>query len=458
MLVPGSPPPPASSFAGSDSAGALRGQAAGHRQRRVERLEPGGQRIGKGDVVAPGGGDHHDLRPHLRSQPDSPGAVLVAFDVGGIIYSLVGTLHGEAMVGGLEVQVRGRVAQPQAVVEPPLAFLADDEVFLLAQLLHRDGDMMVVGIAPLEIVLTGEVISKPGARHKVGLLGLEDLEVAVEAQEHEGVFLRIPPAALRAVREQPLHHLGDEVALGGGVDHRLEDDCIGAPGAVQQQVGAVGVGGRELSRGGGLGDQLPEALEDGGALLPGIRIAGDDVEQPGGGLQRRLLRRRVGQQFASLSESLLVGHLLSGEELADVETVGLDGRTAFLGIAGGQVLADVLQVALGSSEHILGNSEVLLPGAGERVGDVDAEVGGGAVLSAPPAEASIGVLKALELLQVPSDRGDHVLGVRQALGLEGRQDIAQGGRGQDAGGDLRGAAVGVLREVEIRSGQGMQGR
>ena len=132
-------------------------------------------------MVAPRGGDHHDLGAHLGSQPDAPGAILVAADIGGVLDGLVAALHGEAVIGGGQVKVCRGVAQAEAVVEPALALLADHEFFLLIELFHGDRDVVVLGAAPLEVVLAGKVLAEPGARDEVGLLGLEDLEVAVQA-------------------------------------------------------------------------------------------------------------------------------------------------------------------------------------------------------------------------------------------------------------------------------------
>ena len=88
---------------------------------------------------------------------------------------------------------------------------------------------------------------------------------------------------------------------------------------------------------------------------------------------------------------------------------------------------------------------------------MDAEVGVGAVLAVPPAEATVRELQPLELLEVSVDGPDHFFRVRQALGLESSEHIAQGGCCQDPRGDLLGAAVGILCQVDIGIGEGVQG-
>ena len=135
--------------------------------------------------------------------------------------------------------------------------------------------MLALGGAAAEGVRARVALAEPGARHEVGRRLLVGLEVAVERQQHEDVLLRVRPAARLAVGEQAGHQLGDEVALRLVGDQRLEQDRVGAAVGVEQQVGAVAVGDREVRGAGGLGDAVRELAADRRDL----------------GLRRRVLRR-----------------------------------------------------------------------------------------------------------------------------------------------------------------------
>ena len=63
-------------------------------------------------MVAPRGRDHGQPHAHPRAGLDPPRAVGVAPDVRGVVDALVGALDGEAVIGGGELQVVGRVLIP----------------------------------------------------------------------------------------------------------------------------------------------------------------------------------------------------------------------------------------------------------------------------------------------------------------------------------------------------------
>ncbi len=124
-------------------------------------------------------------------------------------------------------------------------------------------------------------VAQPDAGHKVGRLRLKGVEVAVQRQQHKDVLLGVVPAAAGAVRQQPVDHLGDQVARGVAGDQRVQDDGVGAPVRVQQQVGLVAVGGGKVGRPGRLHGAVVEVAADGLHLGRGGRVVGQHLPQPG---------------------------------------------------------------------------------------------------------------------------------------------------------------------------------
>jgi hypothetical protein len=57
-------------------------------------------------------------------------------------------------------------------------------------------------------------VAQPDTSYEVGRHRLEGVEVAVEGQQDECVFLRVGPAPGRAVGKESAHDLRDEIALG----------------------------------------------------------------------------------------------------------------------------------------------------------------------------------------------------------------------------------------------------
>ena len=76
---------------------------------------------------------------------------------------------------------------------------------------------------------------------------------------------------------------------------------------------------------------------------------------------------------------------------------------------------------------------------------------------APEAEAAVVVLEPAQPLEVALHRRLDLLGLRQALGLEGGQHVAQRRHREDARGELLRALEGVGDEVEDGVGQRLEG-
>ena len=120
MLEPGTYPPPAE--VGGLNLLVFR-NAPCDGERGVERFESGGQRVNERDVVASGRRYHRQAHAHLRARLDVPCAFRVAPHVLRIVNGLVHALDREAVVGGRELQRRGRVLQTDAVVETARSLL-----------------------------------------------------------------------------------------------------------------------------------------------------------------------------------------------------------------------------------------------------------------------------------------------------------------------------------------------
>ena len=100
----------------------------------------------------------------------------------GLIALGLGALDREPVVGGFESQAAGCVGHSDAVVHATLALLVEHEVGVLdlGEIRHRHVNVLAVGRAPLELVLTGELVTEPCARDEVGRDLLEHVEVAIE--------------------------------------------------------------------------------------------------------------------------------------------------------------------------------------------------------------------------------------------------------------------------------------
>ena len=248
------------------------GQAAGRRKRRVQRLEAGGQRVDERHVVAPGGRHQGELDLHPRAGADPPAAVRIAPDVVRPVGARVAALDREAAIEGRERQVLRCVAQADPVVQAPRPLLCEHEIARATrrhQQRHRDLHVLALGAAAVERVRARVALAEPGARHEVGCRGLVGREVLVEREQHEYVLLRARPAARAAVREQAGDELRNEIALRLVGDERLEQDRVGAAVRVEQQVGAVAIGHREVRRPG----RLAHAVRDPPADLARARPA-----------------------------------------------------------------------------------------------------------------------------------------------------------------------------------------
>ena len=286
---------------------------------------------------------------------------------------------------------------------------------------------MALGGAAPELVRARVALAEPGAGHEVGGRLLVGLEVAVESEEDEDVLLRVRPAAGRAVGEQALHELGDEIALRGIRDERLEQDRVGAPVGVEQQVRAVAVGDREVGGGGRLRDVVGEAAADGRHLGRRGGVLREDRQDPAERLERQPLDAGLAHEGPRPSG---VG---VAQERPHGERVGLERAPHVLPVLGRDVPVDLAQVAPRAVEGVVGHGEALRLRAGEGVGHVDRDVGPGLVAPAPEAEAAVVVLQRAQAIDVALHRRLDLLGLRQALGLEG-------GRGRRAERPPRGRA------------------
>ena len=227
VLVPGPSPPPVPTR--SLIAGVL-GDAAGDGQGRVEGLEPGGQRVHQGHVVATRGGHHRQAHPHPRAGLHMPDAMLVLGNVRWIVHALVGALHGKALIHGRQFQAGRRIAQAQPVVEPTVPFLAQDQVLRslsFDQVAHGHGHRLIVGAAAPELESGHILVSQPDPRHKVGRLCLIDVKVAIQGQQDKDILLSVAPAAPLAMGQQAAHDLGDQVAIRVHQHQPLQDDAVG---------------------------------------------------------------------------------------------------------------------------------------------------------------------------------------------------------------------------------------
>ena len=274
--------------------------------------------------------------------------------------------------------------------------------------------MAPLGRAAPELVGARVAIAEPGAGHEVGGRLLVGLEVAVEGEEDEDVLLRVRPAAGRAVGEQALHELGDEVALRRVRDERLEQDRVGAPVGVEQQVRAVAVGDGEVGRARG----LRRRCWRGGGGWPRPRPTRPRPSRGPAGPSRAPRttgpRHRPRARGPARPRGVAVAH-----QRPHGERVGLERAAHVLPVLGRDVPVDLAQVAPRALEGVVGHGEALRLRAGEGVGHVDRDVGPGLVAPAPEAEAAVVVLQRAQAVEVALHRRLDLVGLRQALGLEG---------------------------------------
>jgi hypothetical protein len=245
--------------------------------------------------------------------------------------------------------------------------------------------------------------------------------------------------------------LGDEVALRLIRDERLEEDRVGAPVGVEQEVVAVAVGDREVGSPRGLHDAVGDASPQGRDLHRGGVVLRQHGQDPADRLERQALRARLADERAG-PPGVCVTH-----ERPHAERVGLERPADVRPAVSGDVAPDVAEVAPRAVERLARNREALGSRPGEGVGRVDRDVGPRAVATAPEGEASVLVLHGPQALDVPLHRVLDVVGLRQALRLEGGEHVAERRHREDARGDLLGALEGIAHEVEHRVGQGLEG-
>ena len=138
------------------------------------------------------------------------------------------------------------------------------------------------------------------------------------------------------------------------------------------------------------------------------------------------------------------------------QRVGLERAAHVLPVLGRDVPVDLAQVAPRAVEGVVGHGEALRLRAGEGVGHVDGDVGPGLVAPAPEAEAAVVVLQRAQAVDVALHRRLDLLGLRQALGLEGGEDVAERRHREDARGELLRALEGIGDEVEDGVGEGLE--
>ncbi len=144
------------------------------------------------------------------------------------------------------------------------------------------------------------------------------------------------------------------------------------------------------------------------------------------------------------------------QETPHGERVGLERVAHVLPVLGRDVPLDLAQVAPRALEGLVGHGEALRLRAGEGVGHVDGDVRPGALAPAPEAEAAVVVLQRAQPIDVALHRRLDLVGLRQALGLEGGEHVPQRGHREDARGELLRALEGVGDEVEHGVGQGLE--
>jgi hypothetical protein len=115
-----------------------------------------------------------------------------------------------------------------------------------------------------------------------------------------------------------------------------------------------------------------------------------------------------------------------------VERVGVQRPLHVARVAGRDAPVDLAQVPVRPLEHRRGHVEALRLRLSESVGDVDRHVGPRLVAAAPEGEAAVVVLHGAQPLEVAFNRGLQLLGLRQPLGAERREHVAQSGDGEDA--------------------------
>ena len=302
----------------------------------------------------------------------------------------------------------------------------------------------------LEAVLAGETVAKPDPRHEVRRHFLEDLEVPVERQQDERVLLSASPAPLLAMAEQPPHQLRDQVAARLVPDQRLQQQRVGPPVGVQQQVRPVAVARREVRRARRLGDPIAQVAVD---LLQGrgrLPVAAQHRDEPAQRLQRQLVHptRLADQPAGSLRVPVT-------EQLPHIERVRRDDPANVLAIRTGEVPLDALQVALRSAEHALGDLEALRLRPGQGVGDVHRQIGPRRVPALPEREAAVRVLHALQHVDVLPNRRHHRLRRWQPLGIERREHVLERRDGDHPRRPLLRALVGIAHQIQHGVGQSL---
>ncbi len=78
-------------------------------------------------------------------------------------------------------------------------------------------------------VAAGVGIAQPYLGHEIRGLGLKSLEIAIQGKQDEDVLLGARPTPPGPVGQQPIDHLGDQVALRVTGDQCVQNDGVSPP-------------------------------------------------------------------------------------------------------------------------------------------------------------------------------------------------------------------------------------
>ena len=396
-------------------------------------------------------GDHRQLDAHPRASLDVPASLGIAVNIFGVIEAFIFAADDKTHVERVEVQVGRGIAQAQAVVQATRAFLADNQVFeaaggFIEHIRHRDEGLMALSGAPAEFALPGIGITQPDARHKIGRLGLVGIEIAVEREQHENVLLGVAPTALGAMGQQAIDQLGDQVALWIVLHQRFEQDGIGAAVGIEQQVALLVIAGGEI----GSASRFDHAIGHKTANLVQAGFVFDNRPQPANGRHGEILQSGIAQQVFGFLNITIPG------QVTDIQRISAQGVAGVFAVPVGIVVFNLGQVSERVLVHGFGHIETLQAGAHQGMGHMHGVERAGFKSALPVGETAIVILHPLQAGQVTRKRGFQFGRFGQAVSFESGQDIAQGGNPQDARGQLLGAFVGILHQVQDSVRQGLQ--
>jgi len=275
---------------------------------------------------------------------------------------------------------------------------------LLHQVAHGDAGQVALGGAAAVFVFASVGLAQPDAGDEVWCLRFVGVEIAVHCQQHKQVFLRVAPAPVLCVSQQPVHQLGDQVVLRVIEDQGVEQDGVCAPVRAQQQVVLVIVSGGEVSCTGGFYHAVVHLQPDGLQVRLGAGGVLQHGPQPANGVQREFLQRSLVDQFHGLTR-VCVAH-----QVAHIQCISRKRAPGFLSIPGRVIFLDIHQVLAQAPQHIRGYIVAFERGALQGMGGVDGVEGDGFLAAAPVRDAAVRVLQPLQTLDVALDRTLDFLG------------------------------------------------